>query len=42
MDFLLGEMIGAILSILIIAPFMVFIFVAVYSKPDIDQDGLSG
>jgi hypothetical protein len=42
MDFLLGEMIGAMLSLFIIAPFLIFIFVAAYSKPDKDQDGLSG
>jgi hypothetical protein len=42
MDSLLGEIIGAILSIAIIAPFIIFLFVLLYSKPDTDQDGLSG
>ena len=42
MDFLLGEIIGAILLIAITAPVIIFIFVALYSKPDIDNNGLSG
>ena len=42
MAFVLGELIGAALTLFIIAPFVIFIFVALYSKPDKNQDGLSG
>jgi|GEM_PF-6644987 large-conductance mechanosensitive channel len=42
MDFLLGEIIGALLSLFIIAPFIIFLFVATYTKPDKDENGLSG
>ena len=39
---LIGELIGLILSIIILLPVFLFLFVCFYSKPDTDNDGLSG
>jgi hypothetical protein len=42
MDFLIGEIIGALLSLVLVAPFAIIIYLVTYNKYDSNGDGLSG
>jgi hypothetical protein len=42
MDFLIGETFGALLSLVLVAPLVIIIYLINYNKYDSDGDGLSG